>query len=296
MPDLWNVSIATVTTDLETSASKLWDGIVAWWGSALPALINAAIVIALGFWLTRILTNILRKALKRGKGDVGVQQFTVSLVNTILKGLVLLTALSSLGVNVTSIVAALGAAGVTAGLAIKDSLANFVSGVTLLYTRPFRVGDYISFDGNTGTVQAVQLMSTTICTLENKRIVIPNAHLTSRPVTNFTAEDLRRAEFAVTAASHDDAEQAMSILESVLSENEKTSAQPPVQILITGVDRQGVHVSAYAWCDTEVLNRYQHEVWKNVQEKFEKAGLLWPRDRVDINILQKANHSMPAID
>lgn len=296
MSEFWNDILTTLQQWWNFTAPKIWKGISEWWISASPAIINAVIILILGLWLTRILIKLIRRALKRGKTDVGVQQFTVSLLNTILKGIVFITAASSLGVNVTSIVAALGAAGVTAGLAVKDSLSNFVSGVTLLYARPFKVGDYISFDTLSGTVLEIQLMATSIQTPDNKRIVIPNSHLTSKPVTNFTAEDARRAEFSVVLACQSDAEKAMALLHDVFSQNEKTQTERPVDILITSLDETGIHVTAFAWCQTGDLSTYQHEIWKRIQADFEKHGLLWPRNRMDIKILEKSTNSTLSVD
>ena len=276
---------------LEKTAPAIWDSIGKWWSSAAPALINALIILVLGFWATRLFTKLVRRALEKGKTDRGVQQFTVSLANTLLKGFVIIATLSSLGVNVTSLIAALGAAGVTAGLALKDSLANFVSGVTLLYTRPFKVGDFIDFSGNSGTVLEIQLMYTILKTMDNKHVVIPNSHLTSTYLVNSSSEETRRGEFSILVSGQEAAGKAMGLLSALLAESAMTLETPAPQVLSTALDSRGITLTAYGWCKAEDLLSYQHEIWQKIQHTFQENQIPLGSDRLLVDFVKKNEDS-----
>jgi len=287
LQEIWN----DIVYWWEKTAPAIWDSIGKWWASAAPALVNAFLILLLGYWAVRLFTKLVRRALEKGKTDQGVQQFTVSLVNTLLKGFVIIAMLSSLGVNVTSLIAALGAAGVTAGLALKDSLANFVSGVTLLYTRPFKVGDFIDFSGNSGTVLEIQLMYTILKTADNKHVVIPNSHLTSTDLVNSSSEETRRAEFSVLVSGQEDAGKAIGLLSELLSGSSLTLETPAPQILSTALDNRGITLTAYGWCRAEDLLSYQHEIWQKIQQTLQDNQIPLGGDRLFVDFLKKNEDS-----
>ena len=161
--------------DLETFISKLVD--------ALPKFVGAAIIIALGFWVSAIIGKLLIKGLERKGVDASIHSFLRSIVVWVLRFAVILSALSTLGFNLNSFIAALGAAGLTAGMGLQNSIAQFASGIQILVNKPFKSGDFVELENISGRVHEIKLMYTVFITVDNKRVIVPNSHITSNNIT-----------------------------------------------------------------------------------------------------------------
>lgn len=168
---------------------KLMQEFLDWLRQAAPKLLGAVIILVVGWYLASLVSSLLRKAMQRGRADGGIVSFVYSLTKIALRIIVFISVASQLGVNVNSLIAAIGAAGVTAGLALKDSLSNLASGALIIINKPFHVGDYLETEGLQGTVSRIEIMYTTLVTFDNKEVIIPNARLTANNVTNFTAAE-----------------------------------------------------------------------------------------------------------
>ena len=154
----------------------------------LPRLAASVLLFGLGWWLSNVVTRLMRRAVTRAKGDAGVTTFLSSLLNILLKVIISIMAIAQLGVDVTSLIAAIGTAGLAVGLAMKDNMSNVASGAQIVLTGPFHVGDYLSVPAESveGTVERIEMMYTTLRTFDNKEVVLPNMKLTSSTIVNYT--------------------------------------------------------------------------------------------------------------
>ena len=155
-----------------------------WFLSYLPNLISAIVIFLAGWWVTNIICNLITKALNKAKADKTVVSFLHSVINFALKAIVIICVLSALGLDVTTIVTTIGAAAITVGLALKDSLSNVASGTLIILNKKFKIGDYLETEGLKGIVVKIDMMYTTLCTYDNKEILIPNSRLTSNNIIN----------------------------------------------------------------------------------------------------------------
>ena len=171
---------------------KIWNEFLKWLLSIVPNVIGAILILVIGWWLASLLSKYLKKAMTRAKVDAGIISFVYSITKNALRIVVLISTAAKLGVNVTSIIAALGAASVAVGLALKDSMSNVASGVLIIINKLFHVGDYLEVEDLQGTVSKIEMMNTTLTTIDNKTIVIPNSTLTSTSIINYTSQETRR--------------------------------------------------------------------------------------------------------
>ena len=185
-------------SDVGNWFANIWnqhgDSMINWLVNTGIALLKTIAILIIGFWISSIISSMVRGALKRSKVDKAVGGFISSCVRVGLKVIVVVMAIAALGLNITSIITALGAAGITLGLAMQDSLSNFASGVLILFNKPFVVGDYVELEQSSGTVKDISLMYTTLINTENKEVIYPNSSVTSAKIINHTALDKRRIE------------------------------------------------------------------------------------------------------
>ena len=262
---------------------KFFEWLLGWLGNMAPRVLGAIIVVAVGWILSKALVKLLKKALERGKAEAGVITFIGSLVNIALKVLVGITAAAQLGFDVTSIITAIGALGVTVGLALKDSMSNVASGVQILFTHTFRVGDYLSVEGVEGTVDRIEIMYTALHTFDNKEIVIPNSELTASVITNYTAQTTRRLDLSYSVSYSTNLAQAREVLAQVIAENEKVLQDPPPLVAIGEHKDSCIMVVAKIWCETDNYWPLYFEMQESVKNAFDQAGIEIPFPQLDIH-------------
>ena len=183
----------------------------------LPRLGISIIIFIAGWFLVSLITKLTDNIVKRTRIDISVHSFIHSATIIILRVLLVITVLAFMGINVSAIITALGAAGVAVALALKDNLSNVASGLIILMTKPLKVGDFIDIEGSSGTVTEIQLLFTYLNTYDNKRIVIPNSHLTTEKLINHSAEGKRRVDINITIGYDNDVEQAKALINKVIS-------------------------------------------------------------------------------
>ena len=202
-------------------SSFSWDSIVE---KSIEYGLNLAVytaVLIIGLIIAKRLSKMFAKILKKRDFEPSLQGFLVSLVSILLRILVVLTALTQLGVEMTSFVALLGAAGLAIGMAFSGTLGNFAGGVMILIFRPYKVGDLILAQGEQGIVQQIQIFNTILLTLDNKTVIIPNGALANGNITNFTHQEIRRVDFTVGIAYGDDYDTAKATLKRFIDEDER---------------------------------------------------------------------------
>lgn len=282
MQDIWNTIVKYVSG---LSASLVdWEKVWKWFIAFLPKFIGALLVFIIGWWLAGVIANILTKGMERTKVDQGIRTFLNSCVKVVIKVIVVISALSTLGMNVTTLVAALGTAGVTVALALKDSLSNFASGVLILFNRTFKVGDFIEINGEKGTVRRIELMFTTLATADNKRLVIPNSVLTANMIVNYTAKDIRRQDLTIGVAYGSDILAAKKAIMTALQESKMVSWEKQPTIGIASFDDSAITFDIKVWVFTKTFNDSRYEINENILAELGKAGIEIPFPQVDVHM------------
>lgn len=262
------------------------DAIGQWFLDLLPKIGGALAVLAIGWWLSGLVARIIRKAMERGNVDEGIRTFLYSCLKVVFKVIAIITALATLGMNVTTLVAALGTAGVTIGLALKDSLSNFASGVLILFNNTFKVGDYIEVEGQAGTVKRIELMFTTLATADNKRLVIPNSVMTSDMIINYTAKSTRRLELSVGVAYNSDIATVKNAIMSALKASEHVHWENQPVIGIASFDDSAIAFDIKVWVDTATYNDSKYEINERILYALNGAGIEIPFNQLDVHMIQ----------
>lgn len=262
-----------------------WDAIVQWFLNLIPKLIGALLVFAIGWWLSGVIAKIILKAMERGKVDVGIRTFLYSCIKSVLKVIAFITALATLGMNVTTLVAAIGTAGVTLGLALKDSLSNFASGVIILFNNTFKVGDFIEVNEHTGTVKRIELMFTTLATVDNKRLVIPNSVMTGSMITNYTAKSVRRLDLSVGVAYGSDIATVKKAINSALTASGHVHLDMDTKVGIASFDDSAITFDIKVWVDTDTYNDSRYEINENILAALNHAGVEIPYNQLDVHMI-----------
>lgn len=256
---------------------------IGWLQNIAPKLLGAVVVLLIGWLLSKALVKLLKKALERGKAEAGVVTFVGSLANISLKVLIGITAAAQLGFDVTSIITAIGALGVTLGLALKDSMSNVASGVQILFNHIFRVGDYLTVDGVEGTVDRIELMYTALRTFDNKEIIIPNSELTASVITNYTAQKTRRLDLTYSVSYSTDLAKARSVLEELIAANQKALDDPAPLVAVGEHKDSSILMVVKVWCATEDYWPLYFEMQESVKNAFDAAGIEIPFPQIDVH-------------
>ncbi len=196
--------------------------LIAWTGK----LVLALVIYLIGKWVAKKITNTIGRMMKAREVDETLNQFLANIVYAILLIAVILAALDSLGLPITSLFAIVGAAGLAVGLALKDSLGNFAAGVMLVMFRPFGKGDFVEVAGVAGVVDEVRIFSTILTTGDNRQIIIPNGLINAATITNYTAHDMRRVDMVFGVGYNDDLKLAREVLTRVCKNHPKVLDEP----------------------------------------------------------------------
>jgi len=253
-----------------------------------PGLVLAVVTLIGGWWLTGVLTRLLERALRGRKIDDTLVGFLRSIFHATLMTLVVIAVLDKLGVPTTSFVAVIGAAGLAIGFALQGSLANFASGVLLVFFRPFRVGDLVEVAGELGVVEDVEIFVTTIVTLDNKKIVIPNGTITSGNIVNYSGKETRRVDMVFGISYGDDIKLAKEVMERVLSENPLVLAEPAPKVAVRELGDSSVNFVVRPWCKTADYWDTWFSVTEEVKLALEDSGITIPFPQRDVHLHQVA--------
>lgn len=256
-----------------------------WVAAFLPKLVGALLIFVIGWWLAGIIAGIMVRGMERAKVDQGVRTFLHSCVKIVIKVIVLITVLSTLGMNVTTLIAALGTAGVAIGLALKDSLSNFASGVLILFNHTFRVGDFIEINGQMGTVKRIELMFTTLSTADNKNLVVPNSVITNDMIINYTANKFRRQELTIGVAYGTDILTAKNAITAALKECKAVNLEKEPIIGIASFDDSAITFDVKVWVKTEAFIPSKYEINESILAELRKAGVEIPFNQLDVHMI-----------
>lgn len=247
-------------------------------------LIMAVLILVIGFWLAKFLAKAMRRILRTSHVDEGLITFSASFVSMVVKVLVVVTAITQLGVEMTSFVAILGAAGLAIGMAFSGTLSNFAGGIMILVLKPFKVGDTILTQGEKGEVKEIQIFNTYLYTTDNKVIVLPNGPVANGNITNFTKADKRRVDWMFSISYGDNYELAKELLAKFIAEDGRILNDPEVFIGIHLLNSSSVDITVRAWVFTDDVQHVFYALNEKVYKQFEENGLHFPFPQMDVHV------------
>ncbi len=230
--------------------------------------------------------KLIQKNRHFSKIDAGAQGFLITCVSVVLKVVLVLTVAANLGVPMTNVVAIVGSCGLAIGLALQGSLSNFAGGVMLLIFHPFHVGDYIEAGGKEGTVKAVNLLSTTLTTPDNKDIIIPNGTLINSVITNFSTESERRVDLEFSVAYGTDTERVKKVLLLLAEKHEKVLSDPAPFARLSRQDTSALVFTLRVWCRSEDFWTVRFDLMEQTKDAFEKLQISVPFPQMDVHVHQ----------
>lgn len=249
-------------------------------------LVVAALILIIGAVIIRIIMKLVYKILDKSKVDEVLHTFFANCLKVLLWVVVFITALDSLGVSPTSLLTVLGAAGVAVALALKDSLGNFAGGILIILSKPFSKGDFIEDLSISGRVEKIDLLYTTLMTLDNKTITIPNGKLANSTIVNYSSEKCRRVDCTFTIGYKDNIAQAKEILRTVADSNPSIYQDPEPAIGVAGHGDNAIHLDMRVWCDTAEYWNVYYYLNEQVKLAFDVADISIPYPQVDVHVVR----------
>lgn len=249
-----------------------------------PRLIGAIVVWIIGIWVIKLLTKAFVKALEKGKTDESLKPFFKTLVATLLKTLLVISILGMLGIEMTSFIAILGAAGLAVGMALSGTLQNFAGGVVILIFKPFKVGDVIEAKGYTGIVHEIQIFNTILKSFDNKIIIIPNGGLSTSSMVNYSTEELRRVDWTFGAGYGDSVEKVKNTIKTLCDQDERILKDPAVFIALSELADNSINFVVRAWVKSADYWDVYFLMNEKIYDTFNKEGLNIPFPQMDIHL------------
>ncbi|MFY0605123.1 MAG: mechanosensitive ion channel [Cyclobacteriaceae bacterium] len=252
-----------------------------------PDFITALITLILGLWVVGAITKVFKKTLNNRGVDPSLTPFLSTLVNIILKVMLFITVIGMVGIQMTSFVAILGAAGLAIGLSLQGTLQNFASGVMILAFKPFKVGDFVDMAGYMGVVKEIQIFNTIMMTGDNKRIIIPNGAIAGGSLTNYSAEENRRVDFTFGIGYGDDYDKAKAVLLQYIAEDERIFKDPEPFIALHSLGDSSVNIVVRVWTKSGDYWGVYFDMNEKVYKGFGKEGLNIPYPQMDVHVHQQ---------
>jgi small conductance mechanosensitive channel len=256
----------------------------------IPWSINIAFAAAIfigGRIISKLLVKLLVKVLHKANLDEILVTFIGSLVRNGLLLIIIIAALEELGVDTTSLIAVLGAAGLAVGLALQNSLQNFAAGVMLILFRPFKKGDFIEAGGTAGVVETITIFSTVMRTGDNREVIVPNGAIYSGTITNYSARDTRRLDMEFGIGYDDDIRKAKQLIQEILSGEERILAEPETLIAVGELADSSVNIVVRPWVKSDDYWPVRFDLTERVKIAFDDAGISIPFPQMDVH-MQKA--------
>ncbi|WP_353959187.1 mechanosensitive ion channel family protein [Lutimonas halocynthiae] len=249
-----------------------------------PKLLGAIAVLIIGNYIIKIMLNSFSKMLDKKKTDSSLKPFLLSLVRILLKTMLVISVLGMLGVQMTSFIAVLGAAGLAVGMALSGTLQNFAGGVIILLFKPFKVGDYINAQGHSGIVKEIQIFNTILLELDNKTVIIPNGPLSTGSMVNYSTEPTRRVDFTFGIAYGDSVDKARKILFQLFKEDKRILTDPASFVGLSEMADSSVNLTARAWVKGEDYWDVFFDINEKTYNAFNAEGISIPFPQMDVHL------------
>jgi small conductance mechanosensitive channel len=262
-------------------------------GDTLIALVTniviAAAILFGGIWLAKQIKKYVVLMMERRNVDALLASFSSNIVYVALVAFVVIAALSQLGIQTTSFVAIIGAAGLAIGLALQGSLANFASGVMIIAFRPFKVGDFIEAGGVAGVVEGIQIFSTQMRTGDNKAIIIPNSNITGGNITNYSAKETRRVDMVFGIGYDDDIKKTKDVLTELITADDRILKDPEPQVAVSELADSSVNFVVRPWVKSADYWGVMFDYTEAVKLRFDKEGISIPYPQQDVHLHKVEN-------
>lgn len=257
-------------------------------------IVMALLVFFIGRIIVNLLSKLIEKLLTRSKMDKILVNFVISILRSILLLFVVIAALDQLGVDTTSLIALLGAAGLAIGLALQDSLKNFAAGVMLIVFRPFKAGDFIEAGGTAGVVESISIFSSTLRSPDNKEVIVPNGAIYGDTITNFSARNTRRIDMVFGIGYDDDLRRAKAVLQELVDAEERILKEPSCLIAVSELGDSSVNFVVRPWVKSSDFWGVKFAFTEAVKLRFDDEGISIPYPQMDIHIDQPEKSADPA--
>jgi small conductance mechanosensitive channel len=270
--------------NLTDDYGKYWELLSAFAAEYTLNFIGAIAIFLIGKWVARRITTLIKKVMERSNVDQTLVEFGESLTFILLMVVVILAALNTLGVQTTSVVAILGAAGLAIGLALQGTLANVGAAVLIILFRPFKVGDFVTVAGETGTVDDINLFSTTLSPVDNRTIIIPNGKIIGDTITNYSQKEKRRVDLVFGIGYDDDLKLAKTTLMEILQADERILEDPEPFVAVSELGDSSVNFITRAWVKTEDYWGVHFDTIETVKLTFDERGISIPYPQMDVHL------------
>jgi small conductance mechanosensitive channel len=249
-------------------------------------LLLAILTLIVGLWVIKLIMRTMGKAMERRNIDVTLRQFAHSVLGILLKIMLIISVISMVGIEMTSFVAILAAAGLAVGMALSGTLQNFAGGVIIVLFKPFKVGDFINAQGFTGTVREIQIFNTIIKTTDNVTVIVPNGPLSTNAVTNYSLEAQRRTEMVFGIGYGDDIDKARDIIKALIAADARILQDPEPFVAVTELADSSVNITVRLWAASSDLWGMRFDFIENVKKAFDREGISIPFPQRDVHVYQ----------
>ena len=248
--------------------------------------VTAIVIFYVGRMIARALSNGAKKVMRSQDVEKILETFVSNLVYWVLMTFVIIAAISQLGIQTTSLIAIMGAAGLAIGLALQGSLSNFAAGVLIVMFRPYKVGDWIEAAGVAGSVVQVQILTTVLKTGDNKQIVVPNSKVMGSIITNYSANETRRVDLTVGVSYDDDLDKVRSTLQELVAADERILKDPACQIAVSELADSSVNFVLRPWVKTADYWGVYFDLTEAIKKRFDAEDISFPFPQQDVHLYQ----------
>jgi len=253
----------------------------------IKALI-ALVIFYVGRIIARMLQSGLHKVLQRQQVDKILETFVCNLAYWMIMLFVIIAAINQVGVQTTSLIAVMGAAGLAVGLALQGSLSNFAAGVLIVIFRPYSVGDWVEAAGISGSVEQVQILTTVLKTGDNKQIIVPNAQIMGSIITNYSANATRRIDMTIGVSYDDDLDKVRTTIRELVDADERIMKDPACTIAVSELADSSVNFVVRPWVKTADYSGVKFDLTEAVKKRFDQEGISFPFPQQDVHLYQQS--------
>ena len=278
-----------IQTLSQMSTEELTSMVIKWVLNLSARVLIALAIFFIGRWIIRYLRKLLRRMMERRAVEASLKSFLLNLVSITLTLFLIIVTIGILGIDTTSFVAIFASAGLAIGMALSGTLQNFAGGVMILIFKPFRVGDFIEAQGQTGTVKEIQLFNTVINTTDNKTIMIPNGGISTGIINNYSKESIRRVEWTFGIGYGDDYDLAKATIASMLDQDTRVLKDPAYFIAVSSLGDSSVNIVVRAWTSTGDFWSVFFDMNEKVYKQFPIVGLNIPYPQMDVHLHQEGH-------
>ena len=249
----------------------------------------AIAIFYVGRLIVGFITSALHKLMQAQDFDKTLETFICSLVRFALLTFVIIAAISQIGVETTSLIALLGAAGLAVGLALQGSLSNFAAGVLIVLFRPYKAGDFVEAAGISGSVEEVQILTTILKTPDNRRVIVPNSQIMNSVVTNYSANDKRRIDMLVGVSYADDLDKVRKNIQELVAADKRILSDPPCTVAVSELADSSVNFVVRPWVNTADFWAVKFDLTEAIKKRFDEVGISIPFPQRDVHLFQAAS-------